>query len=133
MLDQEFWQLVARIQGRGCEEQTTEVKAAARGCPERLYDRAGRTNATSQTSGTDSKRALYRLRHGPQAGEGEGFLPLNELDRRIAVGLDLGAGQKQASAQGLFVVENAVVGQGEGPAVHSAGKGGRCSGRDRGR
>lgn len=38
MLDQEFWQLVARIQGRGCEEQTTEVKAAARGCPERLYD-----------------------------------------------------------------------------------------------
>ena len=38
MLDQEFCQLVARIQGRGCEEQTTEVKAAARGCPERLYD-----------------------------------------------------------------------------------------------
>lgn len=38
MLDQEFWQLVARIQGRCCEEQTIEVKAAARGCPERLYD-----------------------------------------------------------------------------------------------
>ena len=38
MLDQEFWQLVARIQSRACEEQTIEVKTAARGCPERLYD-----------------------------------------------------------------------------------------------
>lgn len=38
MLDQEFWQMVAGIQGRCCEEQTIEVKAAARGCPERLYD-----------------------------------------------------------------------------------------------
>ena len=38
MLDQEFWQLVARIQERRCEEQTIEVKTAARGCPERLYD-----------------------------------------------------------------------------------------------
>ena len=38
MLDQEFWQVVARIQGRCCEEQTIEVKVAAHGCPERLYD-----------------------------------------------------------------------------------------------
>lgn len=30
MLDQEFWQLVARIQERRCEEQTIEVKTAAR-------------------------------------------------------------------------------------------------------
>lgn len=38
MLDQEFWQLAARIQGRCCEEQAIEVKVAACGCPERLYD-----------------------------------------------------------------------------------------------
>ena len=33
MLDQEFIRLVDRIQARKCEEQTIEVKAAARGCP----------------------------------------------------------------------------------------------------
>ena len=38
MLDQEFIRLVDRIQARKCEEQTIEVKTAARGCPERLYD-----------------------------------------------------------------------------------------------
>lgn len=38
MLDQEFHQLVDRIQSRKCEEQIIEVKAAAKGCPERLYD-----------------------------------------------------------------------------------------------
>ena len=38
MLDQEFWALLRRIQARNCEEQTVEVKTAARGCPERLYD-----------------------------------------------------------------------------------------------
>lgn len=38
MLDQEFWALLRRIQSRNCEEQTVEVKTAARGCPERLYD-----------------------------------------------------------------------------------------------
>ena len=38
MLDQEFIRLVDRIQARKCEEQAIEVKAAARGCPERLYD-----------------------------------------------------------------------------------------------
>ena len=38
MLDQEFIGLVDRIQARKCEEQAIEVKAAARGCPERLYD-----------------------------------------------------------------------------------------------
>ena len=32
MLDQEFIRLVDRIQARKCEEQTIEVKAAARGC-----------------------------------------------------------------------------------------------------
>ena len=38
MLEQEFHQLVERIQTRKCEGQAIEVKSAARGCPERLYD-----------------------------------------------------------------------------------------------
>lgn len=38
MLDQEFKALIFQIQTRNCEEQTIEVKSAARGCPERLYD-----------------------------------------------------------------------------------------------
>lgn len=38
MLEQEFQRLLLQIQSRKCEEQTVEVKSAARGCPERLYD-----------------------------------------------------------------------------------------------
>ena len=38
MLDQEFQQLVTRVQKRQCEEQIIEVKAAHKGCPDRLYD-----------------------------------------------------------------------------------------------
>ena len=38
MLDMEFKALLLKIQQRQCEEQTVEVKAAHRGCPERLYD-----------------------------------------------------------------------------------------------
>lgn len=38
MLVHEFEALVQNIQRRQCEEQTIEVKSAARGCPERLYD-----------------------------------------------------------------------------------------------
>ncbi len=38
MLENELQYLINQIQKRGCEEQTTEVKAAHRGCPERLYD-----------------------------------------------------------------------------------------------
>lgn len=38
MLDMEFKALLVKVQQRQCEEQTIEVKAAHRGCPERLYD-----------------------------------------------------------------------------------------------
>lgn len=38
MLDQEFQQLVTRVQKRQYEEQIIEVKAAHTGCPDRLYD-----------------------------------------------------------------------------------------------
>ena len=38
MVEQELRDLIQEIQLRGCEEQTTEVKAAHGGCPEKLYD-----------------------------------------------------------------------------------------------
>ena len=38
MVEQELSDLIQQIQTRGCEEQTTEVKAARGGCPEKLYD-----------------------------------------------------------------------------------------------
>ena len=38
MVEKELWDLIEQIQARGCEEQTTEVKSAHGGCPEKLYD-----------------------------------------------------------------------------------------------
>lgn len=38
MVEKELHDLIKRIQMRGCEGQTTEVKAAHKGCPEKLYD-----------------------------------------------------------------------------------------------
>ena len=38
MVEQELRDLIQQIQTRGCEEQTTEVKAAHGGCPGKLYD-----------------------------------------------------------------------------------------------
>ena len=38
MVEQELCELIQSIQTRGCEEQTTEVKSARWGCPEKLYD-----------------------------------------------------------------------------------------------
>ncbi|MCD8376122.1 MAG: putative DNA binding domain-containing protein [Oscillospiraceae bacterium] len=38
MVETELRQLIEKIRARNCEEQTVEVKAAHRGCPEKLYD-----------------------------------------------------------------------------------------------
>ena len=38
MVEKELRDLIQTIQLRGCEEQTTEVKSAHHGCPEKLYD-----------------------------------------------------------------------------------------------
>lgn len=38
MIEDELQELIKKVQRRGSEWQTTEVKAARRGCPERLYD-----------------------------------------------------------------------------------------------
>lgn len=38
MVEKELHDLILQIRTRGCEEQTTEVKSAHRGCPEKLYD-----------------------------------------------------------------------------------------------
>lgn len=38
MVEKELHDLIKHIQIRGCEGQTTEVKAAHQECPEKLYD-----------------------------------------------------------------------------------------------
>lgn len=38
MIEEELENLVQKVQRRGCEWQTTEVKSAHKGCPEKLYD-----------------------------------------------------------------------------------------------
>lgn len=38
MVEKELHDLIFQIRTRGCEGQTTEVKSAHRGCPEKLYD-----------------------------------------------------------------------------------------------
>ncbi|MBQ5373588.1 MAG: putative DNA binding domain-containing protein [Bacteroidaceae bacterium] len=38
MIEEELQQLIEKIRLRGCEWQTTEVKSAHQGCPEKLYD-----------------------------------------------------------------------------------------------
>lgn len=38
MIEEELHKLIEKIQRRGCEEQTMEVKSAHHGCPEKLYD-----------------------------------------------------------------------------------------------
>lgn len=38
MVEQELHDLIKQIQARQCEEQTTEIKTAKGGCPEKLYD-----------------------------------------------------------------------------------------------
>lgn len=38
MLEEELRDLIEKIQARGCESQTVEIKSAHLGCPERLYD-----------------------------------------------------------------------------------------------
>ena len=38
MIEEELRELIETVQRRGCEWQTTEIKAANRGCPEKLYD-----------------------------------------------------------------------------------------------
>ena len=38
MVETELKELLVKIQNRKCEEQIVEVKAAHKGCPEKLYD-----------------------------------------------------------------------------------------------
>ncbi|MGN0868327.1 MAG: helix-turn-helix domain-containing protein [Akkermansia sp.] len=38
MIEEELQDFIEKVQRRGCEWQTTEVKAAHKGCPEKLYD-----------------------------------------------------------------------------------------------
>ena len=38
MIENELRELIEKVQRRGCEGQTLEIKSAHKGCPERLYD-----------------------------------------------------------------------------------------------
>lgn len=38
MIEEELHELIRKVQRQGCEGQTMEIKAARRGCPEKLYD-----------------------------------------------------------------------------------------------
>ena len=38
MIENELRELIEKVQRRGCEGQTLEIKSAHKGCPEKLYD-----------------------------------------------------------------------------------------------
>lgn len=65
MVEQELHEFIKTIQMRGCEEQTTEVKAAHMGCPEKLYDTI--SSFSNQNSGgtflfgLDEKRGFAKI------------------------------------------------------------------------
>lgn len=49
MIEKELFDLISQIQSQQCEAQTTEVKAAHMGCPEKLYDTI--SSFSNQSSG----------------------------------------------------------------------------------
>lgn len=65
MLEEEFRNLLEKIQGRKCEEQTLAVKAANKGCPERLYDTfsafANQNEGGTIVFGLDEKQGFAKV------------------------------------------------------------------------
>lgn len=65
MIEEELHQLINKIQHRGCEWQTTEVKAAHHGCPEKLYDTisafANQDSGGILVFGLDEKTAFSKV------------------------------------------------------------------------
>lgn len=65
MVEKELHELIELIQIRGCEEQTTEVKTAHRGCPEKLYDTisafANQNSGGTFVFGLDEKQAFAKV------------------------------------------------------------------------
>ncbi len=65
MIEEELSELIKTIQRRGCEGQTMEVKAAYKGCPERLYDTisafANQDNGGVLVFGLDEKNGFEKV------------------------------------------------------------------------
>ena len=65
MVEKELHDLIKQIQARGCEEQTTEVKAAHGGCPEKLYDTissfSNQNSGGTFVFGLDEKRNFEKV------------------------------------------------------------------------
>lgn len=65
MVEKELKDLISQIQTRGCEEQTTEVKAAHGGCPEKLYDTisafSNQNNGGTFVFGLDEKSGFSKV------------------------------------------------------------------------
>ena len=65
MVEKELKDLISQIQTRGCEEQTTEVKAAHDGCPEKLYDTisafSNQNNGGTFVFGLDEKSGFSKV------------------------------------------------------------------------
>lgn len=65
MVEKELHELIELIQIRGCEEQTTEVKTAHGGCPEKLYDTisafANQNSGGTFVFGLDEKQAFAKV------------------------------------------------------------------------
>lgn len=66
MVEKELHDLIAQIQTRGCEQQTTEVKAAHGGCPEKLYDTI--SSFSNQNSGGTFVFGLDEKNHFKKVG-----------------------------------------------------------------
>lgn len=65
MVEKELHELIQRVQTRGCEGQTTEVKAARQGCPEKLYDTisafSNQNSGGVMLFGLDEKQGFKRV------------------------------------------------------------------------
>ena len=65
MVEKELHDLIKQIQARGCEEQTTKVKAAHGGCPEKLYDTissfSNQNSGGTFVFGLDEKRNFEKV------------------------------------------------------------------------
>jgi ATP-dependent DNA helicase RecG len=77
MVEKELHDLIQHIQTRGCEGQTTEVKAAHLGCPEKLYDTisafSNQNNGGTFVFGLDEKSGFKKV----------GVYDAQDLERKI--------------------------------------------------
>ena len=65
VVEKELHELIEKIQTQGCEGQTTEVKSARQGCPEKLYDTisafSNQNSGGVMLFGLDEKQGFQRV------------------------------------------------------------------------